>query len=617
MIRAAAGAALLAAAALAGYAARPGIAELLAPEPVAPRAAEVVDLIGDVRFRLGERGTVDLTPLTARYGPLVVSASVDGDPMFPVMVSSDGARLELAPGRDRIGVFDAHLTGSSETALVTDSFRILVLPHSIAEIPPVVLDTALLDLPVRTLHLSTLAPTIWGDRAMGVLGNTMLIADSRDQFFRLDLAEEPVAMTPIALGISTNGEALHAFANGVIRGVAIHDILFFDQGRRLAVSYTRWNDRDRCVTLLVEATDVPADWQALAGAKWERLFESRPCLPIGDVQKDFGGHIAGGRLVEAEAGTLLLTVGSFDRDAYPEDPDADYGKVLAIGTTCCERRVVALGQRNSQGLLIDADGALWVTDQGPRGGDELNRIVPGLDYGWPSVTYGVRYDIKAYRDQPVAGRHEGYEKPVYAWVPSVAIGNIFQVRGFSKEWEGDVLANTLKAQELRRLRIEDGRVVYDEPIPLGARLRDSAQLADGRIVVLSDDSRLFILSPTAFPDGSTFVNAQIAALSEESRARVAGCRECHSIAVGTAPSGDRINLADIFGRDIASSPVFQYSPGLGAREGSWDARSLDEFLRDPQAFAPGTSMAMGGIADASVRSELVGFLESLRSAVRP
>jgi cytochrome c2 len=363
---------------------------------------------------------------------------------------------------------------------------------------------------------------------------------------------------------------------------------------------------------------MPADWAALAGAAWERLFESRPCLPIGDVQKDFGGQLAGGRMIEGDPGTLLLTVGDFGREAYPQDPDADYGKLLAIGTTCCERRLVSLGHRNAQGLTIDADGAIWVTDQGPRGGDELNLIVPGQDYGWPSVTYGVQYDIKAFHGQPVAGHHDGYAKPVYAWVPSVAAGNIFQVRGFSKEWEGDFLVATLKAQELRRLRVEDGRVIYDEPIPLGVRLRDSGQLADGRIVVLSDDSRLFILSPTAFPDGSTYVSAEIAKLSDESRAHIAGCRECHSIAVGMAASADRINLADVFGRDIASSPLFQYSPALVAREGVWDARSLGEFLRDPQAFAPGTTMAIGGIGDASVRNELVGFLEGLRQgAERP
>ena len=113
--------------------------------------------------------------------------------------------------------------------------------------------------------------------------------------------------------------------------------------------------------------------------------------------------------------------------------DSDYGKTIRIDPNDWSATKFSLGHRNPQGITIDDKGRIWVVEHGPMGGDELNLIRQGANYGWPSVTLGVNYsgelvDDKRWLPNPRQGRHDDYESPVFAWMPSI---------GVSKQLKGD------------------------------------------------------------------------------------------------------------------------------------------------------------------------------------
>ena len=118
------------------------------------------------------------------------------------------------------------------------------------------------------------------------------------------------------------------------------------------------------------------------------------------------------------------------RKEHPQEPhpvveaDSHIGKLVRIELTSGEVEIIAGGFRNPQGFARDADGKLWETEHGPQGGDELNLVRPGLNYGWPYVTHGIQYGNKIWPYSETQGRHDEFEKPVYAWIPAIGISNL-------------------------------------------------------------------------------------------------------------------------------------------------------------------------------------------------
>ncbi len=155
------------------------------------------------------------------------------------------------------------------------------------------------------------------------------------------------------------------------------------------------------------------------------------------------------------------------------------------------------GHRNPQGLVMDSrDGALYSTEHGPRGGDELNLILPGRNYGWPVITYGMNYN-----GTPMVAitEKEGMEQPLTYWVPSIAACGLDIVTGDQfPEWKNDLLAGALAQQEIRRIRITDKKVVEQEIILKNiGRVRDVAVGPDGLIyVLLNGPDRIIRLLPS-------------------------------------------------------------------------------------------------------------------------
>lgn len=224
------------------------------------------------------------------------------------------------------------------------------------------------------------------------------------------------------------------------------------------------------------------------------LFETTP-------KRSDGNN--GGRLAFLDETTLLMTVGDGSaRREEAQNPDNSLGKVMRIDLSSGAGRAVVhtSGHRNPQGIVRDpVTGAVYVSEHGPRGGDELNRLRPGGNYGWPIVSQGIDYPFA--RVSPFTQRH-GFEDPELVWSPSIAPSGLAVYQGDQfKGWQGDFLVPALRERSIRRLVREGDHVVRQELLlsELGERIRDVRVAADGSIYVLTDgsDGRMLRLAATA------------------------------------------------------------------------------------------------------------------------
>jgi glucose/arabinose dehydrogenase len=209
----------------------------------------------------------------------------------------------------------------------------------------------------------------------------------------------------------------------------------------------------------------------------------------------------GGRLAFLRDGTLLVTTG--EGAEYREDAQrlaSTLGKIVRInadgsipadnpfvGRSDADPAVWSYGHRNPQGLHVDpVTGTVWSAEHGPRGGDEINRIVKGANYGWPIATHGLDYTggrISPFETYP------GVTEPLLWWTPSIGVGGVTVYRGaLFPEWDGDLLAGAMGHQHLQRIELEDGKVVARHRLleERKARFRQLAIGPAGAIYALID-----------------------------------------------------------------------------------------------------------------------------------
>lgn len=386
----------------------------------------------------------------------------------------------------------------------------------------------------------------------------------------------------------------------------LHDVEYLSAGSALAVAYESFDVQQKMPRVAVSVIEIDAKTVTPKGA-WRTVFESDPL-----ASERYAGQAGGGRLVAKGADKLLLTVGEFNQDGVmmesakvSQDPRSSFGKTIEIEWASGTHRIISRGHRNPQGLLITEAGVVFATEHGPAGGDELNRIVEGSNYGWPNVTLGTDYDTYTWPGDPVPGGHAGYQMPTFAWVPSVGISNLIEVNGFDRAWDGDLLVASLKAQTLFRLRMDDGRVVYSEPIWIGQRIRDLATMSSGEIVLWTDDAQLI------------FVAVDREAQKRDKRglgflgqAELASCMACHHFDV-TGPTHLAPSLKNIVGRVVASDGFTRYSPGLKAAGGVWTEERLRAFIANPSEFAPGSTMPKLSLSEREIAT-IVDLLKGAR-----
>lgn len=227
---------------------------------------------------------------------------------------------------------------------------------------------------------------------------------------------------------------------------------------------------------------------------------------------DNGFHF-GSRLAFAPDGNLFITTG--DRsDArmreHAQRLDGHLGKVLRIapdgsipadnpyvGQEGARPEIWTLGHRNTQAMAVDAEGRVWIVEHGTRGGDELNLLEPGGNYGWPEQAYGIEYSGQALPGEPGP---DGFLQPVYYWDPVLAPSGAQWYTGDAfPEWRGDLFIGALRDQRLVRLRIEDERVTGEEHLltDRNRRIRDVRQGPDGSLYLVTDqeDGELWRIRP--------------------------------------------------------------------------------------------------------------------------
>jgi len=249
---------------------------------------------------------------------------------------------------------------------------------------------------------------------------------------------------------------------------------------------------------------------ALARAKLEgNALINRELLYKAGPNTTKGQHF-GSRIEFDNDGYLFLSIGERGaRDENPQNIKRDGGKVYRfnddgsipkdnpfIGTAGAKTAIYSYGHRNPQGLVKHPEtGKIWDHEHGPRGGDEINIVKPGANYGWPVITYGINYSGTEITDKT---EMEGMEQPIHYWVPSIAPSGMAFVttNNYGSEWKGSLLVGSLAFQYLERLVLNGNKVVKREKL-MGStgRVRDVREGPDGLIYVAVEGKGIYKLVP--------------------------------------------------------------------------------------------------------------------------
>lgn len=300
------------------------------------------------------------------------------------------------------------------------------------------------------------------------------------------LLSEPVTGLP---EITASGQ-------GGLLDLALHPE--FSENRWLYFSYAHGNSAGLTTRL------ARGQYEAGRLTNVEVLFDAAPRLP--------GGRHFGSRIVFDDAGYLYLTVGDRGQDDRAQALSShmgttvrlhDDGQVPAdnpfVGQTNALPEIYTYGNRNAQGMTLHpVDRTVWQTEHGPRGGDEINLIRSGLNYGWPRVTHGINYNGTPITDLT---EKDGMESPLLHWTPSIApSGMAFYTGELFPNWQGDLFVGALAGQKIQRVRFNGTEVVAQEDMltNFNTRIRDLRNGPDGALWLLTDErnGRLIRMVPT-------------------------------------------------------------------------------------------------------------------------
>lgn len=484
---------------------------------------------------------------------------------------------------------------------------------------PRYVETSLLPIIITEKRLSESYPVAKFGGAITVVGSTVVIMDRLGAFYRYEMKDGPFAKLPLPT-LPNNLEAyLHQRSN--IIGVdhvnlagpeaqmefRAHAVTFLPDRKELAVLFDQFDAAAGALRTVISV--IPIDVATLtATGDWRTIYTSET-FPPGVA------GFTGGRMAYRGNDELYVSVG--DHAIYTpqvsQDLSSTFGKVIDLNLATKKWRVVSLGLRNAEGLTFLKSGELVAVDNGPRGGDDLDVISDGDNYGWPRVSLGTTYDSYVFNggifssgnysgsldvDASHVGRIIGYKAPIFAWVPSIAPSQLIQIENFDPRWDGDLLVGSMKGESLFRLRMEAGRVLYSEPIWIGQRIRDLIQANDGTILIWTDDDQLLLVTV----DKDKLAEKRLAP-AFFGAVESAGCLGCHHFGP-THPGDTAPSFSNLFNRPIASD-VFPYSPGLRSLHGTWTKERLIQFLNDPTKLASGTvmpSMRMLGLSAEQVRN---------------
>lgn len=260
----------------------------------------------------------------------------------------------------------------------------------------------------------------------------------------------------------------------------------FEQSRELFLTYAKPQENGGAGTALASAR-LSDD-----GSRLENLTELFAMKPGSS-----GGQHFGSRVVEAPDGTLLMTIGERGDRPAAQDRSRHNGSIIRVNrdgsvpddnpfvdTPDVLPEIWSYGHRNPQGAGLDLEGRLWVSEHGAKGGDEVNRISKGSNYGWPVISYGEHYSGEKIGE---GSAKAGMEQPEFYWDPSIAPAGLMVYSGaLFPEWEGDIFVGSLKFDYIARLSGDPLEEVEQIKTEETARVRDVVEGPEGGIWFISE-----------------------------------------------------------------------------------------------------------------------------------
>lgn len=357
-------------------------------------------------------------------------------------------------------------------------------------------------------------------------GQTRACGVKTDQALAIDVVArdlvKPWAVEPLPSGgwlvTEKTGQLRHVSSDGKV-GKPVTGIPAVDarrQGGLLDVELSPSFEKDRLIYWTYSERRAGGNATTVARGKLSNdnvslsdvkvVFRAQPAY---DGTKHFGS-----RLVFGQDGVLYITLG--DRSDDPMRPHAQQlnshmGKIIRIkpdgsipadnpfvGTTAALPEIWTLGHRNVQSAALDANGKLWIVEHGTKGGDEINLIEKGRNYGWVIAAYGEEYSGKPI--EAAQTQRDGTVQPVYYWDPNIApSGAQFYIGKAFPEWQGNLFIGGLKDRDLVRMVIENDKVTGEERLlaDRGQRIRDVREGPDGFLYVVTDGGELWRIKPAS------------------------------------------------------------------------------------------------------------------------
>lgn len=328
---------------------------------------------------------------------------------------------------------------------------------------------------VRIDTIATGFDSPWGFAQ--IANNSYLITDREGVLYKVDDKQNKISIknTPDVL----------AKGQGGLLDVATHPK--YEENGWVYLSYSKYKEEDgetKTTTAIVRGKIINNSWE-----QNQEIFEALPYTTT--------KHHYGSRIIFDHQGYLYFSVGERGKHfEFPQSVENDNGKIHRLkddGTIPTDNPFVAdnkasksiysYGHRNPQGLIYNTEtNEIWENEHGPKGGDEINVIKKGVNYGWPVISYGINYDgtqLTNLREK------NGMEQPVWYWVPSIAPSGMCFVTGNKyKAWKGDLLIGSLKFNYLNRCIIKDGKIIGEEKLLKNiGRMRNVQMGTDGYIYI--------------------------------------------------------------------------------------------------------------------------------------
>ena len=291
-------------------------------------------------------------------------------------------------------------------------------------------------------------------------------------------------------GLRTLGKFIPSNRREIDSRFAINDIAVLSESAataKLLISYPRLGKSLSCVEIAIDELAYDRKKQRVKFvSNW---FVSKPCVPISAVQ-----HTAG-RFAVIDKNSVYVSIGDLGySDIDKRNERGNLGSIFKLSAKSAVR--ISQGHRNPQGIVLFDKKTLMAAEHGPRGGDELNVITKGGDYGWPFVTYGEPYGDGDYIRPAKTGSHEGYIEPIKYWVPSIAPTELVQlpVDGWG-DWGRGLVLGTLREEVLVFMKLsETFEVTQSAQVDMDERIRDLEMLRNGDLLATTDSGKLITIS---------------------------------------------------------------------------------------------------------------------------